>query len=64
MMKVGIEHRFSSSFFFFNYLFPFSFRAAPEAHGGSQARGPIGDVAASLHESHSKSGSEPNLPRT
>ena len=29
-------------------------RAAPVAHGGSQARGPIGAVAAGLHQSHSK----------
>ena len=37
-------------------LFAFS-RAAPAAYGGSQARGPIGAVAAS----HSNSGSEPRL---
>ena len=29
------------------------FRAVPTAYGGSQARGPIGAVAASLHHSHS-----------
>ena len=28
-------------------------RAAPEAYGGSQARGQIGAVAADLHQSHS-----------
>ena len=32
-------------------LFVFS-RAAPEAHGGSQARGRMGAVAASLRHSH------------
>ena len=30
------------------------FRAAPEAYGGSQARGLIGATAAGLHHSHSK----------
>ena len=39
-------------------LFVFS-RAAPEAYGGSQARGQIGAVAASLRQSRSNSGSEP-----
>ena len=38
--------------------------AAPAAHGGSQARGPIGAVAASLHQSHSNAGSEPRLQPT
>ena len=44
--------------FFFFFLFAFS-RAAPTAYGGSQARGLIGAVAASLHQSHSNAGSEP-----
>ena len=35
------------------------FRAAPAAYGGSQARGPIEAVAASLQHSHSNTGSEP-----
>ena len=34
------------------------------AHGGSQAKGPIGAVAASLHHSHSNEGSEPCLQLT
>ena len=43
-------------------LFPFFFfRAMPAAHGGSQARDPIRAVAASLHHSHSNTGSEPCL---
>ena len=43
----------------------FSFlRAAPAAHGGSQARGPIGAVADSLHHKHSNVGSEPCLQPT
>ena len=33
------------------------FRAAPTAYGGSQAKGPIQAVAASLHHSHSNVGS-------
>ena len=35
-------------------LFAFS-RAAPAAHGGSQARGLTGAVAAGLHHSHTRS---------
>ena len=38
--------------------------AAPAAYGGSQARGPIGAVAASLRQSHSNAGSEPRLRPT
>ena len=38
------------------------FRAAPEAYGGSQATGLIGDVAAGL--CHSNTRSEPHLRRT
>ena len=51
------------SLFVFIYLFSiFAFsRAATAAYGGSQARGPIGAVAASLHHSHSNLGSEPCL---
>ena len=43
--------------FFFFCLF----RAALMAYGGSQARGRIGAVAASLHHSHGNVGSEPRL---
>ena len=42
----------------------FLFRAAPEAYGGSQARGHIGAAAASLQHSHSNGGSKPCLPPT
>ena len=45
-------------FFVFFVLFAFS-RAAPTAHGGSQARGLIGARAADLHHSHGNAGSEP-----
>ena len=42
----------------------FLFMAAPVAHGGSQARGPIGAVAAGLHHSRSNAGSELHLHPT
>ena len=49
-------------------LFPmtyfFFFRAAPVAHGNSQARGLIGTVATSLRRSHSNARSEPRLRPT
>ena len=38
--------------------------AAPAAYGGSQARGRIGAIAASLHQSHSNAGSEPHVQPT
>ena len=45
-------------FFFLSFcLFAISW-ATPTAYGGSQARGLIGPVAASLHQSHSNRGSE------
>jgi len=53
----------SLSFFFFFNLFDFS-RAAPTAYGGSQARGLIGAVADSLHQSHSNAGSKLHLRPT
>ena len=49
--------------FFFFYLFAIS-RAALAEYGGSQARGLIGAVAASLHQSHSNAESEPRLQPT
>ena len=36
-------------FCFLFFVFLSFFRAAPAAYGGSQARGPIGAVAAGLH---------------
>ena len=45
--------------YLFICLFAFS-GAAPAAYGGSQARGPIGAVAASLRQSHSNARSEPH----
>ena len=58
---------FGTLFFLFLFLFfcLFAFsRAASAAHGGSQARGLIGAVAATLHQSHSNSGSELSLRPT
>ena len=55
-------HSFNFLFFIF-CLFAFS-RAAPTAYGGSQARGLIGAVAATLHQSHSNVGSELRLQPT
>ena len=46
------------------WSFVFFFRAASKAYGGSQARGLIGAVAASLDHSHSNAGSEPHLQPT
>ena len=40
------------------------FWATPAASGRSQARGPIGAIAAALHHSHSNTGSEPHLQPT
>ena len=51
-------------YFFFIFLFFYFFGlfgAAPLAHGGSQARGPIRAESASLHHSHSNAGSKPHL---
>ena len=48
-------------FFFFFFFCPFVSRAAPVAYGGSQARGRIGVVAASLCHSHSNARSDPCL---
>ena len=51
-------------FIYFYYFFTFGFcpfRATPAAYGGSQARGLIRAVAASLRHSHSNAGSEPHL---
>ena len=52
-----------AGFFFFFDLFAISW-VAPVAYGGSQARGLIGAVAASLCQSHSNAGSEPCLQPT
>ena len=48
----------TDTFFFFVFCL---FRAAPAAYAGSQARGPIGAVAAGLLHSHSNAESELQL---
>ena len=49
-------------FFYFSFILFFCLsRAVPAAYGGSQARGLIGAVAASLRQSHSNTRSEPHL---
>ena len=47
----------NGKFFFLSFL-----GLLPAAYGGSQARGLIGAVATSLHQSHGNAGSEPCLP--
>ena len=54
---------YSSYIFFWGGLFAISW-ATSVTHGGSQARAPIGAVAASLHQSHSSTGSELRLRPT
>ena len=54
--------RIPSSFFFFFFFFFFVlFRAAPVTYRDSQARRPIGTVAAGLHHGHSNVRSKLNL---
>ena len=60
---MGIPTAVTLSLFFF-CLFAFFSRAAVVAYGGSQAKGLIGAVAASLHQSHSNAGSKPCLQPT
>ena len=49
---------------FYLFIYFVLSRAAPAAYGGSQARGLITAVAASLRQSHSNAGSEPCLRPT
>ena len=58
---IGLE--FSQGFFFFFFFFCL-FRAFPEAHENSQARGLIRAAAASLHHRHSNVRSELCLQST
>ena len=60
------DANYSIYFFLFIYFFGsfVFFRAAPAAYGGSQARGRIGAVAASLRHSHSNARSKPRLRPT
>jgi len=72
------DRRARGTLFFFLFVFVFFFCllslfvvvvvaiswAAPAAYGVSQARGPIGAIAAGLHQRHSNAGSEPRLQPT
>ena len=50
---------------FISFSFSFLlFRATPAVYRDSQARGPVGDIAASLHHSHSSVGLETCLRST
>ena len=51
-------------FFFVVVVVFLLLRAVPAAYGSSQARGPIGAIAAGLHHSHSNAGSESHLQPT
>ena len=68
---VGIEEdlKIHLDFFFFDltsdfFFFFFFFWAAPTAYGGCPDKGWISAVAASIHHSHSNTGSEPHLQST
>ena len=60
-MSVGLPLQMPNIFLFFIFCL---FRGTPMAHGSSQARDRIGDVAASLHHSHSNMRVEPYLRPT
>ena len=55
---------FAYTWFFGMCFFWSFFRAAPAAYGGSQARGPVRAVAASLRQGRSNAGSKPRLRPT
>ena len=57
-------NRFIYLFIYFLFLFFAISWATPVAYGGSQARGRIGAVAASLRQSHSNAGSKPSIRPT
>ena len=63
LRRVPILHFIYVFFIIIIIIFAFS-RATPMAHGGSQARGLIGAVAAGHSHSHSNEGSEPSLQST
>ena len=57
---IKITRKYIKQFYYLFIYLVFS-RAARVAYEGSQARGPIGAVAATLRQSHSNTGSEPPL---
>ena len=60
--RVGVRGGSGAESFFFPIFH--LLRAAPAAHGGAQARGPIGATTASLHHSHSNTRFQPSLQPT
>ena len=58
VIKQGLEGLLGIKTFLFVCLFVYLFRAPLAAYGDSQARGPIGAIAAGLHHSPSNSGSK------
>ena len=68
-MGLKVQHNKHQPLFFFSFLSFLLFFGlflsfvyiGPAAYGGSQARGPIGTIAASLRQSHSNARSEPLL---
>ena len=64
-MKIKNRKKSMSDCFYFYFFCLFFFFAiswaAPVAYGGFQAKGLIGAVATSLHQSHSNTESEPCL---
>ena len=60
----GQRDHWAMAFFFYFFCLSVFARSAPEAYGGSQAKGPIGAVATGLRQSHSNAGSEPRLQPT
>ena len=60
-----LKREMDTSFFFLFFFVFFAISwAPPVAYGGSQARGLMGAVAASLCQSHSNAGSQPRLQPT
>ena len=64
MPRSGIVGSYGNSAFRFLLFFFFLLRTALAAYGSSRRRGRIGARAASLHQSHSNTGSEPPLQPT
>ena len=66
LSDLDISKNFANKLSIFIYLVNLflPFRAVPKAHGGSQARGRMGAVAASLYHSHSSGGAKPCLRPT
>ena len=60
----NIKHELKILKIAFFFFFFFGFLGPPAAYEGSQARGPIGVVAAGLHHSHSNTASELHLQPT